>query len=585
MVRWVLIVGIAFFPGITIAQLDDLIDGPWAAPALDVLERRREEPLCLVCCNAYDLTEIPGISQRTARAIVRSVDAGGITSISSLCDTLCLTPDQFILLTSCTTLQCSCGGLIRSASARIRMPTASTDMGLIRMDIDHAIGRAGILYAQPLDAAPSITGAWATATIGNNYLAIGDVALRMATGLIMGTSSGLTRSPAEMLRSTDGTFSMRPWTSTSQEGSLRGLALHTPIPSLRTEFTGLMGRSVDDGVATTTYACSFSHVLPTGNVSLSAVSTLHSSYASLSAEQTIGNTMIRGELAFDDNLRWSGHLHGEYNTSQANIGFSLWRYSPDIKPPFGTSSGTSSAPYNHAGMLIYVRTSPWRTSTLLGSISYGGRLSRSHLNPLPTSSLDITTDLQTRPWRGVSISARLRYERSADAISIDDVRRMDVSSFLMGRIDVDVPLTRTVQGRIRCDLRNVSWRSRPLVDHGTLLFLDVRWHPQPDITLRGRWTQFSSTSGTIAPRMLDATVVGALQTVVANGKGARWTIAVRWQVAPWIAVSGAYHDDRRVVDGAVRTDRSALFQIDLRLRAVGRREFIAIDDESSTRLE
>ena len=85
--------------------------------------------------------------------------------------------------------------------------------------------------------------------------------------------------------------------------------------------------------------------------------------------------------------------------------------------------------------------------------------------------------------------------------------------------------------------------------------------------------------------MLDATVVGALRTVVANGKGARWTIAVRWQIAPWIAVSGAYHDDRRVVDGAVRTDRSALFQIDLRLRAVGRREFIAIDDESGTRLE
>lgn len=585
MVRLFIIVGIVFFPGIIIAQLDDLIDGPWATPALDVLERRREEPLCLACCNAHDLTEIPGISQRTARAIVRSVDAGGISSISALCDTLCLTPDQFILFTSCTTLQCTCGGLIRSASARIRMPTAASGMGLVRLDIDHAVGRAGVLYAQPLDATPSITGAWATATIGNVRMAIGDVALRMATGLIMGTSSGLTRSPAEIVRSTDGTFAMRPWTSTSQEGALRGLVLHAPLPIIRTEFTGIMGRSVDDGVATTTYACSFTHIVPKGNVSLSAVSTLHSSYGSLSATQNLGNTTIRGELAFDENLRWSGHLHGEYIMSQANVGFSLWRYSPDIKPPFGTSSGTSSAPTNHAGMLIYVRTSPWRTSTLLGSISYGGRLSRSHLNPLPTSSLDITTDLQTRPWRGVSISARLRYERSADAISIDDVRRMDVSSFLMGRIDVDVPLARAVQGRFRCDLRNVSWRSLPVADHGTLLFLDVRWLLQPDITIRGRWTQFSSTSGSIAPRMLDATVVGAFRTVVANGKGARWTIAVRWQIAPWIAVSGVYHDDRRVVDGAARTDRSALFQIDLRLRAVGRREFIAIDDESGTRLE
>ncbi|MBK9184630.1 MAG: hypothetical protein IPM83_16425 [Ignavibacteria bacterium] len=96
-----------------------------------------------------------------------------------------------------------------------------------------------------------------------------------------------------------------------------------------------------------------------------------------------------------------------------------------------------------------------------------------------------------------------------------------------------------MQGRIRCDLRSISWRSTSLVDNGALLFLDVRWQARADLTLRGRWTQFSSTSGTIAPRMLDATVLGA-PTVVANGKGLRWSIAIRWQIAPWIAASCAF---------------------------------------------
>lgn len=571
--------------GIATAQLDDLLESAWAAPALDVLERRREEPLCLRCCDAYELTEIPGISQRTAGRIVRAVDAGGITSIGALCDSLCLSPDQFILLTSCTTFQCSCGGSIRSASARVRVPTAAEGMGLIRINIDHAFGRAGAVYAQRMDATPSVVGAWATADLGNVHIAAGDVAMRLGTGLIMGTSSGLSRSPADVIGNSDDALAIRPWTSSSQEGALRGLTIRAPIPSTGVEFLGSIGRSTVNDRSEMIYAGAVTRDLSVASLTLSAVSTQQQSFCSLTASKVINNGTLRSELAVDQSLRWSGHLQGQYHIARTELGFSLWRYDTDMRSPFGLSSGTSSAPSNHAGMMVYCRSPLSNHASFLTSLSYGGRISRSYLVPMPTSALDWTADIFLRPWKGVNISTRLRYERSLDAVFLNGARRMDVSNAVMARIDTDLPIAPNVQGRIRCDLRSVSWRSTAIADHGALLFLDVRWLARADLTLRGRWTQFSSTSGTIAPRMLDATVLGALTTVVANGKGARWTIAIRWHITPWMAASCAVHEDRRVVDRETRVDRSALFQVDLRLRASGRREFIAVDDESGARLE
>ena len=585
MVRRISLIIALLLPGIVAAQLDDLLESAWAAPALDVLERRREEPLCLRCCDAYELTEIPGISQRTAGRIVRAVDAGGITSISVLCDSLCLSPDQFILLTSCTTLQCSCGGSIRSASARVRVPTATEGMGLLRINIDHAFGRAGAVYAQRLDATPSVIGAWATVDLENIHIAAGDVAMSLGTGLIMGTSSGLSRSPADVIGNADNALTMRPWTSSSQEGSIRGLVIRAPIPSTGIEVLASIGRSTLNDLSEMIYACAITRDFSVASLTLSAVSTQQHSFHSLTATKNIGNGILRSELAVDQSLKWSGHLQGQYHLARTELGFSLWRYDVDMRSPFGLSSGTSSAPSNHSGILVYYRSAFSNHMSLLASLSYGGRISRSYLVPLPTSVLDGTADFFLRPWKGVNISTRLRYERSLDAVSLDGDRRMDVSNYVMARIDTDLPIAPNVQGRIRCDLRSISWRSTSLVDNGALLFLDVRWQARADLTLRGRWTQFSSTSGTIAPRMLDATVLGALTTVVANGKGARWSIAIRWQIAPWIAASCAFHEDRRVVDRDTRTDRSALFQVDLRLRASGRRDFIAVDDESGSRLE
>lgn len=578
-------ISLMMLPNIMAAQLDDLIEGSWAAPSLDVIERRREEPLCLRCCDAYELTEIPGISQRTARGIVRAIDGGRITTISALCDTLCLSPDQFILLTSCTTFECSCGGTIRSASARIRLPTSAGGMGLARLNIDHAIGRAGVLYAQRLNATPSVVGAWATADVDKVHIAVGDMALRLGTGLIMGTSSGLARSPADVIGNADNALTMRPWTSSSQEGSIRGLVMRAPLPSTGIDVLGVFGRTTLDDRSETIYAGAITSDLSIASLTLSVVSTQQHSFGSISLDKVIGNTTLRSELAVDQHLIWSGHLQGNYRSARTEIGFSVWRYDPDVPSPFGLSSGTSSAPSNHTGMLVYCRSPLWNRATILASMSYGGRISRSYLVPLPTSVLEGTADVFLQPWRGVSISTRLRYERALDGVSLNDTRRMDVSTYLMARVDADLPILPNVQGRIRCDVRNVSWRSAPTVDNGALLFLEMRWLMYADLTVRGRWTQFSSTSGTIAPRMLDATVLGALQTVVANGKGARWTVAIRWQITPWVAASCAVHEDLRIVDGEKRTDRSALFQIDLRLRASGRREFIAVDDKSGTGLE
>ena len=140
-------------------------------------------------------------------------------------------------------------------------------------------------------------------------------------------------------------------------------------------------------------------------------------------------------------------------------------------------------------------------------------------------------------------------------------------------------------GRLRIDTRAQIWEQFGATDQGTLMFLDIRWSARKDISIRARLTRFSATNGDVAPRMLDATVVGALQIVVGNGVGTRSSLTIRWQIAEWFAASCSLHEDVRVVDKEKRIDLSGIIQINVQLRPNNRSGFIASSNESGTRLE
>ncbi|MBC8124236.1 MAG: hypothetical protein H7X70_00755 [Candidatus Kapabacteria bacterium] len=567
------------------AQIDDLLDGSWVAPALDVLERRREDPLCLHCCKAQDLTEIPGIGKRTAFAIIRAVNSGTITSIEHLADTLCLTSDQFVLLTSCTSLTCACGGLINRADAFIRLPTRATSTAVARLDVRHALGRVGATYALRGYAGEQVSGFWATARIEDVDIVVGDFALRFNSGLIMGSARGLARNATDILSSSSTSWQMRPWTSTITDGLQRGIAIHSAIPNTLFDLTCALSSQNVNGDMNTLLAASCSAQIQQWTLTSSIVSGTQQSLLSFGwAFHTQGGS-ITGEVALDELLHGAAQLNAEYATRNTDIGIALWWYDPMFRSDYGSTTNTVSTPNNHAGFLAAARIHPSSIFALSIALTYGGKISRSYLVPLPTTTIDITTDVTARPFRGINVSTRLRYEQGVDAHSLSSTRQMGRFAFFMVRADVDFPIAPSLQGRLRVDTRSQMWKQAEAHEQGTLMFLDLRWSAHKDITIRARLTRFSSTSGDVAPRMLDATVVGALQIVVGNGVGTRSTLTMRWQIAEWLAASCSIHEDVRVVDRQRRVDFSGVFQINVQLRPSNRSGFIANSNESSSWLE
>lgn len=583
--RLILLVVICSIPLTIIAQIDDLLDGAWIAPALDVLERHREDPLCLHCCKAQDLTEIPGIGKRTAVAIIRAVNSGAITSIEHLADTLCLTSDQFVLLTACTSLTCACSGFISRADAFIRLPTRATSTAVARVDVQYALGRVGATYALQGYAGKQISGFWATARIENVDIVVGDFALRFNSGLIMGTARALARNPTDILSSSSTSWQMHPWTSTVTEGLQRGVAIHTVIPNTFFDLTFALSSQNVNGVMNTVLAASCSAQIQQWTIISSMVSGSQQSLLSLGAAFHTSGGSLTGEIALDASLRSAAQINAEYSTKYSDIGMALWWYDPNFRSDFGSTTNTVSTPHNHAGFLIAARFHPTPHAAASLALAYGGRISRSYLMPLPTSTTGLTADFTARPFRGINTSARLRYEHGTDAHSLSATRQMGRFSFFMIRADVDFPIAPSLIGRLRIDTRAQIWEQFGATDQGTLMFLDIRWSARKDISIRARLTRFSATNGDVAPRMLDATVVGALQIVVGNGVGTRSSLTIRWQIAEWFAASCSLHEDVRVVDKEKRIDLSGIFQINVQLRPNNRSGFIASSNESSTRLE
>lgn len=567
-------------PILVMGQIDDLVDGAWAAPSLDILETRRERPLCLRCCDAHDLTEIPGISKSLALAIVRMVKSSSIATITDLCDTLCCSSDQFILLTSCTSLTCTCMNIVRSVDSRLRIPTSLDGTTLARLNIEHAWGRAGVAFASIGNLPQQIIGAWATARVAGLTITLGDHALQIGSGLLMGTARGLTRSVGDEVLSLEDRARARAWTSTARAGVLTGVSITGPIPRTKVDGTLEISNRDAEGRKETVVLASAAAPTPIGDLHFALGHIRYNQPSSSRSSSVIQGTLATlasatwthaspvgtfvSELLLDDAMRAAVQIGIHKHEKRHDVGLLAWWFHPDIRSPFGTASGLSSAVANSSGAVgsLRIRQSAY---TVALSVAYRMRPSRSFLSPLPTSEIDVIADATSTRMGILKASGRVRYQRSNEAITIEDHRLMDRQDVWGLRLDAELQVTKTVSCRVRLDARTSAWDIADTVGRGILLFFDAQWMLHTHIRIHCRWTQFSSNNGSIAPRMMEVGVAGSLQTVVASGSGHRWMLALRWETTPWLSASCVVHEDRRVVNSKLVVDRSALFQIDLRL--------------------
>lgn len=564
------------------AQIDDMLDGPWARPAVDVIERRREDPICLRCADAHALTEIPGIASVTAGRIVRMVNAGAVRSIEHLADTLCLSTEQFLLLTACTTLECSCTGLIRAADARTRWSFEGTLAGHVRVDLSHHAGRAGAIVSHG-PAGPAVLGLWGTASLGDVDVAVGDVGARIGGGLSIGTGIGLMRGVAGLLTGPAGLWRLRPWMSSDRTDAIRGAFVHT------TSHTAPFGLLAGYGLRTTTDGTERvgTAVISGGSPSLrmgvgiiSTTPTVELAVAARSFLVTLRSDLPQGagmaDVGVDADGRVSAHIMGEWTHGRTDVGGAAWWYHPSGSGSLGTGVPGTSAPTNNAGIALVLRNRLAPSLTLTSSIRYGGALTRTARIELPLPSAQCALEVQARSRTSTSVIARMMYERTMQ-------RGADVGV----RVDAETPLAPGLVGRLRCDLRRTVFSTNPYAPDrsGTLVALGLRYGVNAVLSVRGVCMVYRADTLDVAPRMLTPSVQGDVVPLIALGAGWRNAMVIRWQTTEVIAVSAAAYDDRRVRHGVRTHTYGVSVQCDLRLRPRGGRGSIAFNDEARTGLE
>ncbi len=562
-----------------LAQIDDLLESAWTQPALDVLEMYREVPMCLRCTNAHALTELPGISQRTASAIAQTATEAHITSLDQLADTLCLSPDVAMILKLCTTLECSCGGFVRSVDARMRV-VAHRESAAGRIDGTFLYGRAGAQISFQPSGAATLVGGWLNMSVDGLRVLLGDGAVLMDTGILFGSARGLSRGPTSMLSSANTKTVLRPWTGLDRTGALRGGIAEWTLHTLPINVLAGYGWHTD-GKETTPVTFAGAGVTM-GGVSarvLYATGTLWKQSAnaaaySVSATGTFASGTWMAELVTSEQGKTSVALLTNAEVGTTDLGVFLWRYDSSIRSVFGSSVGTSSAPENSTGVLLSAQHRVRSVLSVAGALTYRERLTRSYITPLPSHLLDVVAEALLRTSVASTLSMRLRISQQTESASGGLWRMMHETFRWSARVELETALRRSVVLRVRVDMR-AAGAATTHAESGILGAIAAHWKPLTNITLRAQWALFSAEAYDAAPYLVSPDVPGVVVPWVANGVGTRRTVMVRWDCFSWATLSAQAFVDSRRNSGASITTTGATLQLDARLRPPAGRRFLA----------
>ena len=566
-------------------QVDDLAESPWAAPVWDALERFRDEPLCLPCIDATELTILPGIGHQTASRIIKLVTSQKLTSsdlhpasdahsIDFIADSLCLSLDQRIILTACTSVNCACPPELHYALARTRIRSADGVLpdATTRIDVDADIGRAGGFVRKTSDTA--LYGMWLQSHIGPLAFIAGNYTIQSSHGLLFG-GSAFARSAIQTVSSVDITPRFRPWTSTWQDGSFFGGAVsytdtiaHIPTQALFAVST----TEIND--VTFKSALNFNSALNADLGGASFCVAMHSTpqqtLVSLATDLDFSSSRVfeKGSRVFEKGSRVfefsSFRVLGEFLYNSIS----------------GLSAVVSSSVMIHNTKLIALARwtlletgltigtqfktgarNPWRVETTL---DIHGTLTKSYGSPLPARGFDLIVDIERQFLKGAVFVARIRYEREGEGMKLEgsDNRMMGTRMRYTTRADVSVQATPTLRIRMRADARVAQYDLERESDIGLLLYADVMWQPTKKLTFRHRTSVFRSTSIDVAAYTAELETDGSMRTFVGSGVGTHALTTLRWNFISALTISIAYSSTTR--NNA--TTQAVAMQLDARLR-------------------
>lgn len=528
-------------------KAQDDLDGPWLAPTLDALERFREDPLCLRCATSATLTQIPGISRRTASRIVAACRSSSVVSIEQLADSVCASPEQFLMLNACATLTCTCFTLIRSLRARARVRAGATPLYVTRIDARHAFGVTGISLQRTSDA--TTASAWLTATFNEFDVGIGDIALLSGTGLLLGTGRTLARRGVDILPASTPVIATRPWPSTAFDNAPRGITAlwrSAALPLSIGAATWIDRASSEPDLHSSLHLQT--HIASI-DVLASVVRSSHSARpfeaASIALSHYRDNLQVCAEARGSSVLLDGAHVVAGYNADRTDVVAAAWTYSPDSESALGSSALGTTQPRNDRGLHIAAHHRfSWQLS-LAASITMSERISRTYLDPLPPSTTDLRLDVEFRPVRATLLRLRLTHRRSLVGESTPDGRAMSARIYPQLRLDCESEITRRIMLRGRLDLRGASANAAQS-DVGTLLSVMCRVHLTRELSMSAQVVQWNASSYDVASRVSTLSVPGTFDILVCTNVGSALHIQARWELPYNFALVGHMRYEQRV---------------------------------------
>ncbi len=528
-------------------RAQDDLDGPWLAPTLDALERFREDPVCLRCATSTSLTQIPGISRRTASRIVAACRSASLVSIEQLADSVCASPEQFLMLNACATLTCTCFTLIRSLRARVRMREGNNPQYVTRVDATHAYGVAGASLQRTPDATNA--SAWLTATFDDVDISMGDIALLSGTGLLLGTGRTLARRGVDVLPASTPVIATRPWPSTAFDNAPRGITAlwrSAALPLSIGAATWIDRASSESDIHSSLHLQThIASIDVFGSVVRRSQSARPFEAASIALSHYRDNLQVSAELRGSSAMVDAAHLIAGYNADRTDVVVAAWTYSPDSESALGSSALGTTQPRNDRGLHIAAHHRfSWQLS-LAASITMSERISRTYLDPLPPSTTDLRWDAEFRPTRATLLRLRLAHRRSLVSESTPDGRAMSSRIFPQLRIDCESQITRRIMLRGRLDLRGARTDADQF-DVGSMLSVVCRVQLTRTLTLSAQVVQWNAPSYDVASRVSTLSVPGTFDILVCTNVGSALHMQARWELPYNFALAAHMRHEQRV---------------------------------------
>lgn len=490
-------------------------------PVVDAVDRFRTDPLPLRSITATELLVLPGFSRTTASAVIRLARSDSTLSIDGIADSLCLSPDQRVMLFSCATMQPAAVPIRVIMRARLDASMSMMQRTMVTTPIG-SFTTTTVRASQENIADGFLSGSFRTSFGGWTMMA-GDMRLSCGRGLVFGGASfagtAVVNSAAVMHDAR-----IAPWTSTMRTGYMRGLSLQSGPATALLDASGRVGAMMQWSRAR-------------GSIGIAAFHDGDLTVGSVYGTQQIGVTELAWEAAaMNTGIALSASIMVPMVRGRVVIAPRM--FTENFLSPHAVTFSASSAVANEAGIYTGVQ---WhgRNDELTVACDVRWSLTRRYGLPSPSDATELYAEWRHVLERGSSLTTRLRYLHDADGYRPPDssVTKVIARGKFSVRVDAETQILASLRLRCRLHLQQASWGTLRPSEIGTMAFAEIRWHVVANLSVMLRWTAYRVSDFEAAIYQVEDLVPGLMRSTLLLHNGSRLIGSVRWKINDVCAIS------------------------------------------------